>query len=132
MGTRIEKRLEDVTPSDVVRFFETSQDVGLRQLASDVKKSFPRDGDYVIVTDVTSVIGRLSDIINDDGGFKRGANAVIAELVFGDRSKTGGSYNRKIQQVKTEIRGVVAMLQGSSIEVLAEYEVSNATNRAVD
>jgi hypothetical protein len=80
-----------LSPADVVSYFE--QSAILYIYADDVKAdllghSKPRQADYQLQQDLKAV-----------NGLKSPTQADIAELLFGDRQKTGGAYRRRILAV---------------------------------
>lgn len=80
-----------LSPVDVVAYFERSPILSI--YVDDVKSellghSKPAQADYQLQQDLKAV-----------AGLKSPTQADIAELLFGDRQKTGGSYRRRILAV---------------------------------
>lgn len=80
-----------LSPADVCRYFEQSAILSI--YADDVKSellghSKPAQADYQLQQDLQAVMG-----------LKSPTQADIAELLFGDRQKTGGAYRRRILAV---------------------------------
>jgi len=116
---------DGLTQDEVYQYFATSDDPFQREIAKDIKASYgigtlaaPRQP----ISDLSAVVFHLSHIVGKNGQWKRGANATIAELVFGDRTKTGGAYNRKIQEIKGDILRLINATT-TPIETLPPAEV---------
>lgn len=80
-----------LSPADVVSYFERSAILSI--YADDVKSellghSKPAQADYQLQQDLQAVMG-----------LKSPTQADVAELLFGDRQKTGGSYRKRILAV---------------------------------
>ena len=63
-------------------------------------------------SDIVALLVGLSDIFDDDGKWKRGVNARMALLLFGDSKRTGGNYNRVIQHAKLQLISLCSHLAG--------------------
>lgn len=105
---------------ETVQFFLQSADRGLQDVGQFLAKEWRIFGDNrqsvagsschqkqgesnLADTIPFALLLRLPEVINATGEFKRGSNATIAEVVFGNRSHTGGSYNTTIQGIKSRL-----------------------------
>ena len=107
MMMRTDKTVLEMTPEDVVSALRSSDDPGVVQAGDDLAALYGLGGrkPEPPASDLVAVLPHLSKIVDEDGKFIYGANAEIAEHLFGDRTLTGGSYNRIIQAVKRDLRG---------------------------
>jgi len=106
----------ELEPSDVVHFFATSPDSGMRALAPDLAKAFGLDNAPITTQANLSpdILLNLNKIVDAQGRFLRGSNATIAEILFGSRTATGGSKNKQIQDVKTRVQAMFATTTSTS------------------
>lgn len=105
-------RVLSMTPLDVVRYFEQSSILYVH--ADDVRTAVlshaeSTESDFQLSQDVEAVQGLISP-----------SQADIAERLFGDRTKTGGAYRRRILAVmRATTTGAGAVTAGSRAEKAA-------------
>lgn len=100
-----------MSPYEVAMWFQQSDDPMLAEIGRDLEPATYQHPDgFHITTDLVACLLRLSEICNQDGTFVRGANATIAECVFGTREQTGGAYNARIQRIKAELQTMFAAI----------------------
>lgn len=98
--------------SDVAMRFKQMNDPTLKQIGHELEPAtFEHPDGVFISTDLVACLLRLNEICEHDGTFKRGSNATIAECIFGDRTKSGGSFYRQIKEVKGQLEDMFTALK---------------------
>lgn len=103
-----------LTKQDVIEWFRERSDLDdcFSQVAGElsqqwgIKSHWPGMGQDTISLDTVRILVATSNLLEQDG-LIYGINATIAEFLFNDRTKTGGAYNAKIQQIKQELERIL-------------------------
>ena len=131
-------QFEKMTPQEMYERLKGSSEPDVRSLAhdyaiaanlsavdgvpSDEFLTLPDDEHLAVHSDLVAVLVSLSGVFTEDGTMARGINARLAELLFLDRTKTGGNYNRVIQAVKFDLMVLFDYLStGNKLIGLSEY-----------
>lgn len=110
-----------LTQQDVIEWYQNREHI-FPGIAEELSKiwgdELPQEWDNAnntISIETVQILARTSSLISQDG-LIYGINATIAELLFNDRTKTGGSYNQQIQQIKAELERILLSINTTTTD----------------
>lgn len=94
---------QSITPDEVIEYFRHSP--VLKEYADDLEDTLRASRKRTASNhDTALLLGHREKLLDAAGKARRGAVALAAEILFGSREKTGGSYLRRIHDALNNLK----------------------------